>query len=212
MDSFVVKGGKRLRCGFTTGSCAAGAAKAAAQMLLTGDIISQVLVTTPSGVKLELEILSVSKTDGAVSCAVCKDAGDDPDVTNGVLVFAKVNVCGNGFYVEGGEGVGVVTKEGLACTVGEPAINPVPRQMIEQALRQAAESCGYDGGLKAQIYVPGGDKLAQRTLNPMLGIEGGISILGTSGIVEPMSEKAGFTGMQTTFAQGSSKRRTPYLV
>ena len=128
----------------------------------------------------------------SVTCAVRKQAGDDPDTTDGVLVYAKVErISGKrAWIVDGGIGVGRVTKPGLSQKVGEAAINPVPRSMICRALEEAADRYQYEGNLKATIFVPDGEKIAAKTFNPRLGIKGGISILGTSGIVEPMSEKA----------------------
>ena len=125
-----------------------------------------------------------------MSCAVQKDSGDDPDVTDKILVYSTVSYEKSGITVDGGEGVGRVTKKGLKQQIGEAAINPVPRKMIEEQLKTAASDYSYDGGLKAVISVPMGIQIAKKTFNPRLGIEGGISILGTTGIVEPMSEQA----------------------
>ena len=189
-DRYMMKGGKQLRCGYTTGSCAAAAAKGAAALLLTGKIPSALQLETPAGIFLALEPRN-AKTDGlTASCEVIKDAGDDPDVTDGILIGCRVRKTTGEYLVRGGEGVGVVTKPGLKCPLGEAAINPIPREMILKELRRVGESCGYQGGLSAEIYVPMGKSIASHTYNPKLGIEGGISILGTSGIVEPMSEQA----------------------
>lgn len=190
MERYVVKDGKRLRCGYTTGTCAAGAAKAAGQMLLSGEEVSALRLTTPSGVSVMLDICDISRSENAVRCAIRKDAGDDPDVTNGLLIYAKVEKRPSGFQITGGEGIGRVTRPGLACAPGGPAINPVPMDMIQKGLREVAEKFGYTGGFWVEISAPGGEALAKRTFNPRLGIEGGISILGTSGIVEPMSQQA----------------------
>ncbi len=183
-------GNRLMRCGYTTGSCAAAASKAAAVMLLGGGEVSEVEITTPSGVALRLEIADVSRTPGAVSCAVKKDSGDDPDATNGVLVYSRVAFREDGVNIDGGAGVGRVTKPGLDQPVGNAAINSVPRAMIRRAVMDAAEAYGYGGGFDVVISIPEGERIAKRTFNPRLGIEGGISVLGTSGIVEPMSEKA----------------------
>ena len=126
----------------------------------------------------------------SVSCAVRKDSGDDPDITNGILVYSKVSRIKSGIVLDGGIGVGRVTKPGLDQPVGNAAINRVPRQMILREVEEACEMYGYDGGIKIEISIPQGVELAKKTFNPRLGIEGGISVLGTSGIVEPMSEQA----------------------
>lgn len=186
----MVKDGKRLRVGYTTGSCAAAASKAAAQMLLSGELVSEVGITLPSGKALLLAVSDVSRTADSVSCAVTKDGGDDPDVTSGMKIFSTVVKEKLGFFVEGGVGIGRVTKPGLACKVGEAAINPVPRKMILNALEEVSAAYGYSGGLTATISAPEGEEIAKKTFNGRLGIVGGISILGTTGVVEPMSEKA----------------------
>ena len=190
MDLFSVTGGKKLRCGYTTGSCAAAAAKAAARMALTGEAAAAVSITTPRGVVLNLEIQDSAVQPGRARCAVVKDGGDDPDMTNGLLVYADVALTAQGMTLRGGEGIGRVTKAGLACPVGEWAINPVPRRMIYEALEAVRSDCGYGGGFAVTISIPGGEELAKKTFNPRLGIVGGLSVLGTTGIVEPMSEKA----------------------
>ena len=182
---------KKLRSGFTTGSCAAAAAKAAAWMLLAGTEKSNISIITPKGTAFDAEILEIKRTADSVKCAVRKDGGDEPDVTTGALIFAEVSLSDEeGIRLDGGEGVGRVTRPGLDQPVGEAAINSVPRAMIKQEVAQVAEAYGYDGGFDVIISVPGGDEIAARTFNPRLGIEGGISIIGTSGVVEPMSEQA----------------------
>ena len=191
MEEYQFSQGKNLRCGYTTGSCATAAAKAAAMMLLTGERVATVRIDTPKGVVLELEPLEVELAEQYVSCAIRKDSGDDPDDTNGVLVFAKVEkVAEPGVHIEGGVGVGRVTKPGLACAVGGPAINPTPRRMITAEVGSVMEQAGYSEGLLVTISIPEGVEIAKKTFNPRLGIIGGLSVLGTSGIVEPMSEKA----------------------
>ena len=189
--SYVMKDGKQLRLGYTTGSCAAAAAKAAAWMLLTGSQRDFIQLQTPKGICLDLPVLEISRGADSVSCAVRKDSGDDPDVTDGTLIFAKVTKTpGPGFFIDGGSGVGRVTKPGLDQPVGAAAINSVPRQMIRENLEEVCRLTDHQGGLSVIISVPEGEKLAEKTFNPRLGIVGGISILGTSGIVEPMSEQA----------------------
>ncbi len=187
----MVKDGKRLRLGYTTGSCAAAAAKAAAYMLLSGRPKTSISLMTPKGMELELPVEQIRIEENRVSCAIRKDSGDDPDVTDGVLVFAAVSRREEpGIVIDGGPGVGRVTKPGLDQKVGAAAINSVPRQMIRENVEQTARLLDYPGGLSVEIFVPEGVALAQKTFNPRLGIEGGISILGTTGIVEPMSEQA----------------------
>ncbi len=191
MDKYVVKDGKRLRLGYTTGSCAAAASKAAAWMLLTGQKKEKIQIRTVNGVDLELDVKDVTQGKDYVSCAIEKDSGDDPDVTKGYLVYARVSYGETqGVAITGGEGVGVVTKRGLDQPVGEAAINSVPRRMIRENVEEVCAACDYTGGLSVVISVPGGEELAKKTFNPRLGIVGGISILGTTGIVEPMSEQA----------------------
>ncbi len=185
-----------LRCGYTTGTCAAAATKAAAYLLLTGQAPEQVAIKTPKGPEIIIDIAETSRQEsdaGPVSalCAVKKDSGDDPDITNGILVYAEVRPESSGeILIDGGFGVGRVTKPGLDQPVGMAAINSTPRRMIAQALREACEAAGYNGGLSVIISIPQGEALAARTFNPRLGISGGLSILGTSGIVEPMSDSA----------------------
>lgn len=190
LEKYVSKGSKKLRCGFTTGTCAAAASAGAARMLLSGKVIENITVITPSGNSVTVGLTDIKKENDYVSCAVQKDSGDDPDVTDKILVYSTVSYEKSGITVDGGEGVGRVTKKGLKQQIGEAAINPVPWKMIEEQLKTAAADYSYDGGLKAVISVPMGTQIAKKTFNPRLGIEGGISILGTTGIVEPMSEQA----------------------
>ena len=191
MEDYIEKDGKKLRFGYTTGSCAAAAAKAAAWMLLTGTIKEEISLMTPKGVTLTLPVLEIKMEPNRVSCAIRKDSGDDPDVTNGTLIFAEVAEKDEpGIHIDGGIGVGRVTKRGLDQPVGNAAINSVPRRMIRENLEEILVITDSNRGLKVTISVPKGEKLAKQTFNPRLGIVGGISILGTTGIVEPMSEKA----------------------
>ena len=191
MEEYIVKDGKKLRLGYTTGSCAAAASKAAAWMLLTGKRKERIQIDTPKGITLNLNVLQISMEDGAVSCAIEKDSGDDPDITKGSLIFAQVSRTETpGITIEGGQGVGRVTKRGLDQPIGAAAINSVPRQMIRENLEEVCRLADYHGGLSVVISVPDGERLAKKTFNPRLGIVGGISILGTTGIVEPMSEQA----------------------
>jgi len=185
-DMYVVKEGKRLRCGYTTGSCAAAAAKAAAIGLIQGHIPEYVEIDTPSGVILRLKVEKPYIGSDHASCCVVKDGGDDPDATDGIEVYARVQKRDDGrVVISGGEGVGRITRDGFWGKAGEPAINPVPRKMILSEVSKVSKD-----GLDILIYVPQGAEIAKKTLNSKIGIEGGISIIGTSGIVEPMSEDA----------------------
>lgn len=190
LDRYVLSGGKRLRRGYTTGSCAAAAAKAAAIALLTGGTPARVEIETPEGVRLDLPVESCERGMDFVRCGVRKDGGDDIDATDGALVCAEVRLGGEEITVDGGEGVGRVTRPGLEQPVGAAAINIVPRLMVAHEVRDAFEEHGRRAGATVVISVPGGAEIAARTYNPRLGIVGGISILGTTGIVEPMSGAA----------------------
>lgn len=217
-DYYVIRNQKKLRFGYTTGSCAAGAARGAVRLLLGEDEISEVELMTPKGILLHLEILDRKRSENAASCAVRKDAGDDPDTTNGILVYAKVEKflirsdMEDRIVIDGGIGVGRVTKPGLSQKVGEAAINPVPRAMILQAVEEIADQYHYEGGLKVTISVPEGEKIARKTFNLRLGIVGGISILGTSGIVEPMSEKALIDSIRVEMTQHAAMGEQYMLV
>jgi len=217
-DSYIYKNQKKLRWGYTTGTCAAAASLAAAVMLLRGRRMEQVSLTTPKGVRLDLEVEEMETGKNCVCCGVRKDAGDDPDVTDGLMVYSQVrlpdadsggagdareagddrNACGDYVYekdglrliLSGGVGVGRVTQCGLSCEVGKAAINPVPRQMIFEQVAGVCRESGFKGVLSIEIRVPEALKVADKTFNSRLGIQGGISILGTSGMVEPMSETA----------------------
>ena len=191
-----------MRYGFTTGSCAAAASKAAAYMLLTGLKKTEITIETPKGIPYKASILDIMCREDEASCAVEKDGGDDPDITAGTWIYAKVSYvtenmqkgCYEGkeqeIIIEGGVGVGRVTKPGLDQPVGNAAINRVPREMIKKEVLEVCRLVDYKGGLRIEISVPEGEKLCEHTFNPRLGIVGGISILGTSGIVEPMSSQA----------------------
>ncbi len=184
------QGGKRLRCGYTTGTCAALAAQAAARALLLGEKPAQAALVTPKGVPVQAPVLHLRCQGGQACCAVQKDSGDDYDVTDGMEVWAAVRRIPAGIVVDGGEGVGRVTKPGLDQPVGAAAINRVPRQMIAHQLESALEEADEAGGLECIVTIPQGAALAAKTFNPNLGIVGGLSVLGTSGIVEPQSLQA----------------------
>lgn len=189
LERYINVGTKQMRCGYTTGTCAAGAARAAAEALLAGAFPASVVVATPAGIDVELDVERPEKDGSWACCAVRKDGGDDPDVTDGALVFSKVSLSEQpGVRIDGGVGVGRVTRPGLDQPIGAAAINSVPRAMIASQVEQAARAHGYSGGMDVEISIPAGAELAQRTFNPRLGIVGGISVLGTSGIVRPMSE------------------------
>ena len=191
LELYIPVGRQKLRCGYTTGTCAAAAAAGAAARLLTGETLPAVRIATPAGVAVEAELLQHAAGEGWAACAVRKDGGDDPDVTDGALIFTRVERTDTpGIIIDGGEGVGRVTLPGLDQPVGAAAINSTPRRMIGEQMEAVMAKAGYTGGLRAVISVPEGEALAKRTFNPRLGIVGGISILGTSGIVKPMSEAA----------------------
>lgn len=190
MDSsrYMIKGGKKLRTGYTTGSCAAAAAKAAAWMLKNQENLKYVTIDTPKGWSLTLDVCEPDFQEYEARCCIIKDSGDDPDITNGMEVFATVRLTDDEkVNITGGWGVGIVTQKGLQIPIGEAAINPVPRKMIEEEVRKVYEA---PQGVSIVIDLPEGERLAKKTFNPKLGIAGGLSILGTTGIVEPMSEEA----------------------
>lgn len=177
LERYVYKNQKKMRCGYTTGTCAAAAAKAAAQMLLSGRKVTEVSVRTPSDITLTLPVCEIQMKAHAVSCAVQKDSGDDPDITNKILIFAEVSYIYNSsnivndtaavkpqIIVDGGVGIGRITKKGLARPVGAAAINPVPLKMIEAALKETAEAFGYEGGLQVVISAPQGVEIAKKHL------------------------------------------------
>lgn len=211
---------QKLKRGYTTGSCAAAATKAAAIASLTAKNPRQVKIKLPNGESLIIPVQDFEKGDNWASCAVQKYSGDDPDVTAGSLIYSKVEFLpldaglpDKALEIEGddrikiqllaGEGVGIVTKPGLACGVGEPAINPVPRKMIAGEAYKIAREKNFKGLIRITISVAGGQELAEKTFNPRLGILGGISILGSTGRVEPMSEQA---LIETILAEISVKR------
>ncbi|MEK7851413.1 MAG: cobalt-precorrin-5B (C(1))-methyltransferase CbiD, partial [Deltaproteobacteria bacterium] len=206
---------RELRYGYTTGSCATAAAKAATLALLQQKCVGEVEITLPIGEKVTFNVHSCAFDKESARCSIIKDAGDDPDVTNGAEICAEAFPSANSefrvrsseykkafefsvndslFAIYGGKGVGAITKPGLALPVGEPAINPVPRRMIKQAVEEAIAGRGVlqyaPTDFTVTISVPDGERIAKSTLNERLGILGGISILGTTGIVKPISTKA----------------------
>ena len=198
-----------MRIGFTTGSCAAAAAKAATFMLLTGHEKNRISIITPKGITFDADIVDIDITNEYCRCAVVKDGGDDPDITTGAHIVAEVRINESTLpketeadatepsglnslkiIIDGGRGVGRVTKPGLDQPVGNAAINHVPRQMIEAEVKEVCELFDIKGTVYVTITIPEGEELATKTFNPRLGIMGGISVLGTSGVVEPMSNQA----------------------
>jgi cobalt-precorrin-5B (C1)-methyltransferase len=204
---------KKLRSGYTTGACAAAAAKAAACILLRKGAISETVeIPFPDGSRVAFNVRHpeylLQDGKGVAAASIVKDAGDDPDITNGAEIAASVRIAeGTGIVIQGGIGVGRVMKPGLAIPVGEPAINPVPRRMIREAVQEAWDECGVRNAecgmkgphLEVTISVPKGEELATKTLNHRLGIVGGISILGTTGIVRPLSEAAWTATISASF-------------
>jgi len=190
-EMYVVVNNKKLRCGYTTGSCAAAASKMAAIILLGGEKKDTVEIITPKGTLLSLKVEDIRISDDSVTCAVGKDGGDDIDATHGMLIYSTVSKRSDGaIVIDGGEGIGCVTRKGLDQPVGNAAINRVPRIMITEALEDVCENLLFKDGLTAIISAPEGAKVSKKTFNERLGIVGGISVLGTTGIVEPMSEIA----------------------
>lgn len=189
MESFSEN--KKLKNGFTTGSAATAATKAALIMLITGKSIDRVRIVTPVGIEYKPEIINATISEYFASSGIIKDSGDDPDVTNGLEIVSKVRFADeDGVFITGGEGVGIVTRPGLDQGVSEYAINSTPRKMICNAVYEVLDDYGINRGVKVEISVPKGREIAEKTFNPHMGIEGGISIIGTTGIVEPMSTRA----------------------
>jgi len=186
LDRYITKDNKKLRYGYTTGTCAAGGGKAAAGMLFSGEIPASVEILTPFGWKLNLPVLEGKIEKNYTSCCIVKDSGDDPDVTNGIKIYARASK-NKEIEITGGTGIGIVTKKGLAVEPGHYAINPGPMKMIIDAIKEVLPE---GEGVKIEISAPQGVEISKKTLNEKLGIKGGISILGTTGIVEPMSEEA----------------------
>lgn len=212
-NEYVFKENKKLRCGYTTGTCAAAASKAAARMLLFGAALDTITIGTPKGITLNLKVEEITMEPDFVTCAIRKDSGDDYDVTNGILVYSTVKKSTKaGINVDGGPGVGRVTKQGLDQEVGQAAINRVPRRMIADAVWEVCEEAEYEGGLDVIISIPEGEEIARKTFNPRLGIQGGLSILGTSGIVEPMSETALINTIRTEIRMLSANGNKSIIV
>ena len=210
-EHYVRSGQKLLRCGYTTGTCAALGAAGAARLLFTGRTPDSVVLRTPKGLVVEVAPLFCRLTAAGAECAIEKDGGDDVDVTTGLAIVATVELRPESpdIRIDGGVGVGRVTKPGLDQPVGAAAINHVPRQMIAEALRREAEAACYSGGFAVTISIPEGEAVAKRTFNPHIGVTGGLSILGTSGIVEPMSQQAILDTIQLEINQAALRAGNP---
>ena len=211
-EHYIRSGQKLLRCGYTTGTCAALGAAGAARLLLTGKALESVGLRTPKGIVVEVAPIYCRKTETGAQCAIRKDGGDDVDVTTGLPVIADLTLLPDApgrVTIDGGPGVGRVTKPGLDQPVGQAAINHVPRRMIAEALHAEAEAAGYDGGFDVMISIEGGEEAAKRTFNPHIGVEGGLSVLGTSGIVEPMSQQAILDTVQLEIHQAALREQSP---
>ncbi|WP_297135414.1 cobalt-precorrin-5B (C(1))-methyltransferase CbiD, partial [Terrisporobacter sp.] len=197
MEEYVYIDGKKYKRGYTTGSCAAAASKASVYMLLTKEKVDKVNIDTPKGIPLTLSVRNIEISDDYAICSIEKDGGDDIDATHKMNIFAKAELIDNldneDIIVTGGKGIGLVTKKGLSVEVGKHAINPVPMKMIKsevrKILKEKEDFIEKNKSIKITIFAPEGEEIAKKTFNPRLGIVGGISILGTTGIVEPMSEE-----------------------
>ena len=186
-----------LRHGYSTGACATATSLAAVRLLLTGIALERITITLPKGQRVEFQLEYCHRYERGAAAGTIKDAGDDPDVTHGALLFAYVELLSDpGVHFQAGPGVGTVTRSGLSLAVGEPAINPVPRRMITKHLQTLAVEHAYTGGFRVTIGVKNGEELAKQTMNPRLGIVGGLSILGTTGIVRPYSCAAYIASIQ----------------
>ena len=209
-EHYIRSGRRLLRCGYTTGTCAALGAAGAARLLLTGRAPESVGLRTPKGIVVEVAPRFCRATVDGAECAIVKDGGDDVDATTGLPVIAAVTLCPDAprtVAIDGGAGVGRVTKPGLDQPVGAAAINHVPRQMITEALLREADAVGYGGGFAVVISIDGGAEAARRTFNPHIGVDGGLSVLGTSGIVEPMSQQALLDTLQLEIHQAALKSK-----
>ena len=211
-EHYIRSGQKLLRCGYTTGTCAALGAAGAARLLLTGRAPETVGLRTPKGLVVEVAPQRCRLTAQGAECAIVKDGGDDIDATTGLPVVAEVSLLPDApgiVTIDGGHGVGRVTKPGLDQPLGAAAINHVPRRMITEALTKEGEAAGYTGGFAVVICIDGGEEAARRTFNPHIGVEGGLSVLGTSGIVEPMSQQAILDTIQLEMNQAALRAGSP---
>ena len=189
-DLYITRNNKKLRLGYTTGTCVAIATKAACKMLFSQKIVKEMSVMTPKGIEVVSKIKNAKFNETESSCCVIKDSGDDIDATNGMEIYVEIKKTESGITVDGGEGIGRVTKKGLDQPVGAAAINSIPRKMTENEVIEMAKKYKYDGGINVVVSAPKGEEIAKKTFNANLGIVGGISIIGSSGIVEPQSLQA----------------------
>ena len=196
---------QNFRCSFTTGTCAALAAKAAAMAIIDGKIPDKVSIITNKGIKITVPIENGGLDGKTAWCSIIRDAGDESDLTNGKEIISTVELTDDTGVVEidGGVGIGRITKQGLEMPCGSAAIYPGPRASITFAVSQTLSECGYPGGAKVVVSIPEGEKLARRTYNSMIGIEGGLSVLGTTNIIEPMSERALLDAIEDTIIQAA---------
>lgn len=211
-EHYMRNGQKMLRLGYTTGTCAALAAAGACELLITGRMPEHLSVMTGKGIDVTVEPEDFGSDGASAWCAVTKDGGDDADVTHGLKIYARAELCRSpGIHIDGGAGIGRVTKSGLDQPPGNAAINRVPRKMITESVERIIKRHGVGEGIRIIVYAPGGDKVAKKTFNPMLGIEGGISILGTSGIVEPMSNQALIDTIEVELRQAAETQKRVIL-
>ncbi len=208
----VIRQGKELKTGYTTGSCAAAAVKAGLTYFFTKEKVDSVILPTPKGVTLNINVEKIEDTNGYIESFIIKESGDDPDVTNGITISAIIYPDYNDLIIDGGKGVGRVTKPGLKVPVGDAAINPVPLQMIQNQVEEFIINYGYEKNFKIIINAYNGEEIAKKTFNSRLGIQGGISIIGTTGIVEPMSEKALIDTIHTEIDVALSQGRENILL
>lgn len=231
VDEYVIKNQKKLRCGITTGTCATAAARACIEELLLGKTNESISILTPKKIKVNIPVFCKESGENFATYYVVKDSGDDPDVTNHQEIHVNVKLLDKSkakkyledesvfksnqyenILLDGGVGVGRVTKSGLEQSIGQAAINQVPRKMIFEAVGEISEAASFDGYIIITVEVPMGEELAKKTFNGKLGIQGGISILGTSGILEPMSEQAIVSTIETEIKQLAAGGETKLLV
>ncbi len=210
LEIFKIVDGKKLRYGITTGTCCAAAAKSAVLSLFSNEKLKEIKTKLPNGMVLNLQLETCEISENQIICAVKKFSGDDPDVTNGLVFYAKAEPLEKEeIVIETGEGIGIVTKKGLLVDVGQPAINPVPKRTIIEEIKSVLPQ---GKGVKITLYVPGGQDVAKRTLNEKLGIIGGISILGTTGLVEPLSDSAFIKSLELELSSAAQESKKVVLV
>lgn len=208
LEEFIIVDGKKMRCGYTTGTCALATTTAALESLKKKEKIDMVKLMTPAGIELCLEVEEVYRNNSEAKYSIIKDAGDDPDITHGIEIQSTISIENDGkITLDGGKGVGRIKKKGLFGNIGEAAINPVPKKLLLDTLERYNTS-----GLKCIIEVPEGEKAGKKTFNPSMGIEGGISILGTKGIVYPMSKDAYVKSMTIEIDMIAEKGNTSIIL